>query len=66
MHHFFMIDEAEGVPAFYFSAVKAQLTGGKVMLCLMVANPKTRASEFHRWGKRAGVQNFRFSIGTSF
>ncbi len=60
-NHFFVLDEAEGVPAFYFSAVKAQLTGGEVMICLMVANPKTRASEFHRWGKRAGVKNYRFN-----
>lgn len=60
-HHFFVIDEAEGVPPFYFSAVRAQLTGGSVMICLMVANPKTRASEFHRWGKRAGIKNYRFS-----
>jgi len=60
-NHFFVLDEAEGVPGFYFSSVRAQLTGGEVMLCLMVANPKTRASEFHRWGKRAGVKNYRFS-----
>jgi hypothetical protein len=56
-----VIDEAEGVPAFFFGAVRAMLTGGKVMICVMVANPKTRASEFHRWGRRSGVKKYRFS-----
>ncbi|WP_395145317.1 hypothetical protein [Armatimonas sp.] len=60
-NHMIILDEAEGVPAFFFSSVRAMLTGGKVMICLMVANPKTRASEFHRQGKRASVRNYRFS-----
>ena len=60
-NHLIILDEAEGVPAFFFSSVRAMLSGGQVMICLMVANPKTRASEFHRQGKRAGVRNYRFS-----
>lgn len=61
-HILFVIDEAEGVPAFFFEAVNAMMTGSKVMLCIMIGNPKTRASEFYRWGRKRGVKNYRFSL----
>lgn len=61
-HILFVIDEAEGVPSFFFDAVNAMMTGSKVMICIMIGNPKTRSSEFFRWGRRRAVKNYRFSL----
>lgn len=58
----FVLDEAEGVPAFYFDAVNAMMSGGQVLICLMIGNPKTRDSEFYRWGKKSWVRRYRFSL----
>jgi hypothetical protein len=59
---FFVLDEAEGVPAFVFDAIGAMMTGGRVILCLMLANPKTRSSRFHKAGQQSGVMNYRLSV----
>jgi len=58
----FVLDEAEGVPKFFFDAVNAMMTGGLVVILLLLANPKTRSSEFHKLGKQSGVQNYRLSV----
>jgi hypothetical protein len=59
---FFVLDEAEGVPEFVFDAVNAMMTGGGVIICLMLANPRLRTSRFHRIGQKAGVETFRLSV----
>jgi hypothetical protein len=59
---FFVLDEAEGVPEFVFNAVNAMMTGGRVVLCLMLANPQTRTSAFYKAGQASGVQNYRLSV----
>lgn len=59
---FFVLDEAEGVPAFVFQAVNAMMTGGRVVICLMLANPQTRTSAFHKKGLESGVANYRLSV----
>ena len=38
------------------------MTGCKVVIVLMLANPMTRSSRFHKTGKQAGVQNYRLSV----
>lgn len=58
----FILDEAEGLAPYVFSAVDAMMTGGRVLICLMIANPQTRSSAFHKKGKEAGVANYRLSV----
>lgn len=58
----FVLDEAEGVPKFFFDAVEAMMTGGRVVIVIMIANPQTRSSEFFRWGRRSDVKSYRFSL----
>lgn len=63
-HLFFVLDEAEGVPDWVFGSVRAMMTGGLV-ICLMLANPRTRSSRFHRLGMKSDadgkgkIQTFR-------
>jgi len=59
---FYVLDEAEGVPEFMYGAVDGMMTGGRVGLVLMLANPQTRTSMFHRKGKQSGVRNYRLSV----
>lgn len=56
----FVIDEAEGVPDFVFSAIRSMASGG-VVIVLMLANPRTRISRFHKLKSQANVANFRIS-----
>jgi hypothetical protein len=58
----FICDEAEGVPKFMFDAINAMMTGGLVMIWILIANPQTRNSEFHKLAKVPGVQNYTFSL----
>jgi hypothetical protein len=57
----FVLDEAEGLGKFVFDAVHRMMTGAGVILCLIFANPRTRTSEFFKWGDRPGVANYRLS-----
>ena len=59
-HLMFVIDEAEGVPPFVYAAIDSMSSGGLVVV-LMLANPRTRTSEFHRRGAAATTVNFRMS-----
>lgn len=56
----FVLDEAEGVPDFVWSAVDS-MTGGGICIVLMLANPKTRISKFHKRKAQAQVKSFRIS-----
>lgn len=58
----FILDEAEGLAPYVFSAVDAMMTGGRVLICLMIANPQTRSSAFHKAGKAPGVNRYRLSV----
>lgn len=58
----FVLDEAEGVPRFVFDAILRMMTGGEVLLVLIIGNPRTRTSEFHRWSRLPGVRNYRLSV----
>lgn len=56
----FVIDEADGVPDFVFDSIVSMTSGGN-SLVIMFANPKSRASMFHRIKSRSYVQTFRIS-----
>ncbi len=57
-----ILDEAEGVPEFYWDSVDAMMTGGTVVLAVAIANPKSRSTRFHKLGKRSGVKRYRLSV----
>ena len=61
-HWLYVVDEAEGVPEFVFGAIDAMTTGGRVGIVLMIGNPQTRTSKFHKVGKQSGVKNYRLSV----
>lgn len=59
---FFVLDEAEGIAAYVYDAIHAMMTGGRVLLCLALANPRTRSSRFHRLATQPGVKNYHLSV----
>lgn len=59
-HLMFVLDEAEGIPEFVFNAIDSMTSGG-ICIVLMMANPKTRTSKFHKIKDRANVVSFRIS-----
>lgn len=56
----FVIDEAEGVADFVYDAIKSMASGG-IAVVILAANPRTRASRFHRLATGRQVVNFRIS-----
>jgi len=56
----FVLDEAEGIADYVFDAVKSMTSGG-LSIVLMLANPRTRVSRFHRAKEGANVVSFRIS-----
>jgi hypothetical protein len=56
----FVLDEAEGIADFVWNAVDSMTSGG-ISIVLMLANPRTRSSKFHKASAWANVRNFRIS-----
>ena len=56
----FVLDEAEGLPEFVWNAVDSMASGG-ICIILMLANPRTRSSRFHKIKSRPTVKSFRIS-----
>lgn len=56
----FVLDEAEGIADYVYDAVQSMTSGG-VAIVLMLANPRTRSSRFHRAASGDDVANFRMS-----
>lgn len=56
----FILDEADGIDEFIFDSIISMTSGGN-SLVVMFANPKSRASMFHRIKGRSYVQTFRVS-----
>ncbi len=56
----FVIDEAEGVADFVFNAIDSMASGG-IAIVLMLANPRTRFSRFHKTGSQGNVASLRIS-----
>ena len=59
-YQMFVLDEAEGVADYVFDAIKSMTSGG-ISIVLMLANPRTRTSRFHKIRSHANVANFRMS-----
>lgn len=56
----FVLDEAEGIPEFVFNAVDSMASGG-IVIVIMLANPQTRTSRFHKLAAISTVQSYRIS-----
>lgn len=56
----FVLDEAEGIPDFVFDAVTTMASGG-IVIVLLLANPRTRTSRFHKLRLSPWVKSFRIS-----
>lgn len=61
-YHLWLFDEAEGVPPFMYNGIKRQLTGCRVRLWVLMANPKTRTSRFQRMKTQLGAVSYRLSL----
>jgi hypothetical protein len=59
-HLLFVLDEAEGIADYVYDAVQSMTSGGLAVV-LMLANPRTRYSRFHRMASGSNVVNFRLS-----
>ncbi len=56
----FILDEAEGCADFVYDAVDSMASGG-IVIVLMLANPRTRTSRFHKAKTRSDTRSFRIS-----
>lgn len=56
----FALDEAEGIADYVWDAVKSMTSGG-IAIVLMLANPRTRISRFHKARELPSVRSFRIS-----
>jgi hypothetical protein len=56
----FVLDEAEGIADYVWEAVESMTSGG-ISIVLMLANPRTRTSRFHKAAARADVASFRIA-----
>jgi hypothetical protein len=56
----FLIDEAEGVPDFVYEAIRS-MSAGAISIVLMLANPRTSTSYFHRLRGNKDTHNLRIS-----
>lgn len=62
-HQLYVVDEAEGVGAPFWKSREALISGG-ISIVLMCANPKTRASFFHRIAADPRCVSFQLSCLT--
>lgn len=56
----FVLDEAEGIDDYVWDAVESMTSGG-LSIVLMLANPRTRISRFHKAAEDTRVASFRIS-----
>lgn len=59
-YQMYVIDEAEGVADYVFDAIDSMASGG-IVIVLMLANPRTRLSRFHKQKALPDVRSFRIS-----
>lgn len=59
-YNLYILDEAEGVADFVFDAIRSMTSGG-ISIILMLANPRTRSSRFHKIAQEPHVRSFRMS-----
>jgi hypothetical protein len=56
----FILDEAEGIADYVWDAITSMMSGG-IAIVLMLANPRTRLSRFHKARELPSVRSFRIS-----
>ena len=56
----FILDEAEGIPEYVYKSLDSMMSGG-ISIAVLMANPRTRSSDFHKASSRADTQSFRIS-----
>jgi hypothetical protein len=56
----FVLDEAEGIAEYVYNAIDSMASGG-IVIVLLLANPRTRTSRFHKIKGDSNVQSFRIS-----
>lgn len=56
----FVVDEAEGVASFVYEAIDSMASGG-ISIVLLLANPRSRASKFHKLKRFRNVASYRIS-----
>jgi hypothetical protein len=59
-HLIFALDEAEGIDDYVWDAIESMMSGG-IVIALMLANPRTRLSRFHKAAADDRVRSFRIS-----
>ena len=59
-YQIFVLDEAEGIADFVYDAIES-MTGGGISIVLMIANPRTNTSRFHKVAGQSYVRSFRLS-----
>lgn len=57
----FVLDEAEAIDDYVWDAVDTMTSGGIVTIVLMLANPRTRVSRFHKEASRVDTVTVRIS-----
>ncbi len=57
----FVIDEAEGVEDYVFDAIESMASGGRIVIVILLANPRTRTSGFYKLAARSFVKSLRMS-----
>lgn len=56
----FILDEAEGIDDYVWAAIDSMASGG-IVIVLMLANPRTRSSRFHKARELPSVRSLRLS-----
>lgn len=56
----FVLDEAEGIADYVFDAIDSMESGG-IVIVIMLANPRTRTSRFHKAAAHSDTRSFRVS-----
>jgi hypothetical protein len=59
-HLIFILDEAEGIEDYVWDALESMTSGG-IVIVVMLANPRTRISRFHKAAADPRVRSFRIS-----
>ena len=57
----FVIDEAEGVPAFVYDAIESMTSGGVANIVIVARNPRTRTCRAHKIRSKSTTKTYRLS-----
>ena len=57
----FIVDEAEGIEDYVWDAIESMSGGGKIVVVIAIANPRTRTSGFYKLAARDFTKSLRMS-----